>query len=1135
MAIPDQMFASPYSASDNWNEKLYQGIPGEKRERLLTFLLQERRVLRMLVAPCGMGKTSLMADYARTVFGLERTRWIDGGSSGFLTGLDDGFEERLVASCAKRGSLLVIDDLPHLDEERTTRLSAAIDAIIEGGWEVLVGSVPSNDSLSSLQADCLTLDSNMMLLREDERRMVLRSRTDGTAVALQNALGIPVYFARGLDKGYASCLEGFLDEDLPLRFHQAAIAMAFLGNGSRQDLHSLGITLASDEEDFLSKGYLFLGFDKLSGRFKSPTIPIQVLVSILNQRGGIDRYGILPEQLFVIIRALLHRRGHPRCLSILHSFCSDEMKLAWLDGTCPDLIDLGCAPLADEVMKTIPSRDIWADRPEYCGTLACFALANGDVVKADDCIRTAVGVIRREGLVTCCTSEGLVRFRRAAFALQLLPRRDDPPSGSGGQEDAYQPLDAIAGLVASSQGPMGYLMATAMLFRKVKGRLGIFTQSNHRERGVSDFVDGRVPSASSSGRATLGTIDIQVRGGMGLPGKDHVPDVPSIYENGRYVEKGLFLRERIVEALGRIDGTDCDAWHFRLTLHLLAETLRCDGPPRAEMPVEGRSAGAPPFDAPIGARLRPMLMDVMGRVHGSTSLTLTEALIVQDVESLDALMPSNRIDAIRPTELRSHAIGALGASKGIDIVLFPDDAERLWSRIAREGTADVAAHRDGGTPTIAGDSGIPHVSIRIFGGFEVLVDDVPVDTTRWNRRKARWLLALLLLNLGKDVPREQILRVLWPGSAGVRMNDSLYASWSTLRLLMCEATGLRECPYLRKSGTLYRVDGRYLSADVFEYEELSKRLIMVPEDSPMHRHVNPPIRHKASDRSCHQWLELFLRLEEVYRGELLADRHVDDYFASCRQKYWNRTIELLIRGSNYAISIGNSGVSAWFAQRAMEYGGEREETYRALIRAQMADGQRTAALETYEKCRLFMRSAMGLNPSAKTEVLYQDLICEDECSLDEIVRPWSTRAISSPPQDNEGDDGEETRDREGQRHPTISDRVEHAVGDVGDGVGREGRGHVPRPGEGASASEEAPDASIGRVTAPQGDAPDEREGSGLNAGASRGDVGGYDEAGSPSRGRGNVLSGSEDDSPYDGRGEDGGIPPSDGCGDGGRM
>lgn len=992
MIVPNQTMASSLMMPSDFNEKLYQGTLGEKRERLLALLLQERKVLRIIVAPAGMGKSSLAMDYACTVFGLERTCWVDGASAVFLTNLDDGLEERLLLSTMKSGSLLVIDDLPHLDEERTKSLSMTIDTLIDTGWEVLVTSVPSNDSLSSLQTDCLMLDSSSLLLRETEKKIALKSMSASVAEPLRNALGIPVYFATGLLKGHASCIEAFLDEGLPLRFHQAAIAMVFLGSGARQDLQSLGIILASDEEDLLSKAYLFLGFDKLTGRFKSPALPIQSLKSILDQHGGIAGYNILSEHLFTIIKTLLYRREGTRCLGILDSFCSDELKLIWLNTACPDLIDSGSVALVDELMATMASRSFWLNDPESCGTLACLALANGDVERAGDCIRTAIELIRQEEPIERYALCEFPRFQRVLFALQLFFEESGSPSGFGDREGSSQLLDIITDAISSSQSPAGYLMSAAALFHMVKRQSD--ASCGKLERTCS--VENALGYISLSG--TPGVVDENRR----LQSKD-MPDSQAIFVIGDQQDdkesKNLSSRECILKALEQSTGSERNTWQFRLTLHLFAEVIRCDGPPYTRVSSRGESPGGSSsgsFETKV--RLQVLLVDMVNRMRGSSTLVLTEALLIYDVESFGTLISPYRAGAAQFVELRERAMEILRISKGIGVVLLADSADRLRGRIVHSGTINDTVSLHSQSPKSSGTS-IPHVAIRIFGGFEVLVDDVPVDTTHWNRRKARGLLSLLLLNLGKDVPREQILRVLWPDSNGLRMNDSLYASWSTLRSLMCEVTGLKECPYLKKSGTLYRVDKRYLSSDVFEYEELSKRLIMAPGNSLIRGQAKSSTYRELLDRDQRQWLELFLRLEELYRGDLLADKQVNEYFSSCRQRYENRTIELLLRGSSYAISVGNSSVSAWFAQQALEYGGEREETYRALIKAQTADGQRTAALETYEKCRLFMKNAMGLSPSSKTEVLYQDLLCEDEYSLDELISPRNEHEVASLPQD----------------------------------------------------------------------------------------------------------------------------------------
>ena len=55
------------------------------------------------------------------------------------------------------------------------------------------------------------------------------------------------------------------------------------------------------------------------------------------------------------------------------------------------------------------------------------------------------------------------------------------------------------------------------------------------------------------------------------------------------------------------------------------------------------------------------------------------------------------------------------------------------------------------------------VRVRLLGGFEVAVDDVPVGADAWGRRQATQLVQLLAMSRDRRMHREQVVDALWPG------------------------------------------------------------------------------------------------------------------------------------------------------------------------------------------------------------------------------------------------------------------------------------------------------------------------------------------------------------------------------------
>ena len=75
----------------------------------------------------------------------------------------------------------------------------------------------------------------------------------------------------------------------------------------------------------------------------------------------------------------------------------------------------------------------------------------------------------------------------------------------------------------------------------------------------------------------------------------------------------------------------------------------------------------------------------------------------------------------------------------------------------------------------------PRLTVNLFGRLEVKVGDVAVESGHLSRQKVRSLLALLVLNRGRDVSRDRLAAQLWPESSASCRRKNFYATWSQLR------------------------------------------------------------------------------------------------------------------------------------------------------------------------------------------------------------------------------------------------------------------------------------------------------------------------------------------------------------------
>ncbi|MCQ4882332.1 hypothetical protein NE624_18815, partial [Alistipes onderdonkii] len=65
---------------------------------------------------------------------------------------------------------------------------------------------------------------------------------------------------------------------------------------------------------------------------------------------------------------------------------------------------------------------------------------------------------------------------------------------------------------------------------------------------------------------------------------------------------------------------------------------------------------------------------------------------------------------------------------------------------------------------------------------------------RFRRQKVKTLLTLLVLNRGREFPRDRLVGIMWPASETDSARKNFYSVWSHLRRALSGPSGA--CPYL---------------------------------------------------------------------------------------------------------------------------------------------------------------------------------------------------------------------------------------------------------------------------------------------------------------------------------------------------
>ena len=283
------------------------------------------------------------------------------------------------------------------------------------------------------------------------------------------------------------------------------------------------------------------------------------------------------------------------------------------------------------------------------------------------------------------------------------------------------------------------------------------------------------------------------------------------------------------------------------------------------------------------------------------------------------------------------------------------------TRIEAEQSEDVLRERIsmnigdalGGIAGIRMTRNVPILSIRMFGRFQVMIGNEPIGDYHFQRKHVRLMLLVLAINLGRDVSRDVLAEQLWPNVSKEQARRSFYTTWSKLRRALTLPDGT--CPYLLRHQYGCCLDERYVHSDIARFNDICRELLFGSPDAK-------------------GWSALYSEIDRDFSNDLLPSETNTEIVAQARIDYRGRLVDSLIAATQSLIDDGNPKIALWFARAAIGHDEVREDAHVALMRAQIANGQRTAAMMTFHACRKVLAERLGVDPSPETVALYESLL-----------------------------------------------------------------------------------------------------------------------------------------------------------------
>ncbi|MBR3181228.1 MAG: hypothetical protein IKF56_01055 [Eggerthellaceae bacterium] len=278
------------------------------------------------------------------------------------------------------------------------------------------------------------------------------------------------------------------------------------------------------------------------------------------------------------------------------------------------------------------------------------------------------------------------------------------------------------------------------------------------------------------------------------------------------------------------------------------------------------------------------------------------------------------------------------------------DEQVRRSVLSPEGSL-YGSRRTNTTPSFA--HAVPTLEVKLFGHLELSVGGAIVDPSLIGRKQARVLLAMLVANRGRDLSRDAVAQAMWPTKDIISARKNFYTAWSQLRSALTLSDGT--CPYLVRHHFGCRLDERFVKSDVARFDDICRELLFGKLD-------------------FEEWRDMYNELDRDFSGEFMPVEERNALIDSVREDRRNRLIDALVTASSRLVEAGKPQWGIWFARSAIERGKTREDAYVALMRAQIASEQRTAAMMTYLNCRRILAEELGIDPSPEMTALYESLL-----------------------------------------------------------------------------------------------------------------------------------------------------------------
>jgi DNA-binding SARP family transcriptional activator len=245
------------------------------------------------------------------------------------------------------------------------------------------------------------------------------------------------------------------------------------------------------------------------------------------------------------------------------------------------------------------------------------------------------------------------------------------------------------------------------------------------------------------------------------------------------------------------------------------------------------------------------------------------------------------------------------------------------------------------------------VWLCLLGSFRLVKNGQLVAVRSGGKTEA--LLAHLALGGSYGVPREVLLRAIWPDSDTGLAAQALNSLVHSLRSLLGES--LRgAAPVLQTAGHYRLNEAAGVAVDVVRF----KGLVSEGERCERAGQTEPAV-------------EFYERAVQLYAGDLSAAAGGGARAALERERLRATCRRALIRLSDYAFARHDFDASLERALELLAYDPCREDAHRLVMRCHVRLGERSQALHHYRTVQAILRDECDAEPELATTALFEQI------------------------------------------------------------------------------------------------------------------------------------------------------------------